>query len=40
MILNILNKIQAKFFKVVNYFINNSLALSEELFLQGDGNEH
>jgi len=44
MIFYILNKIQAIkaiFFKVANYFINDSLAFSEELCLQGGGsNEH
>jgi hypothetical protein len=43
MILNILNKIQAikaKFFKVANCFINNSLAFSKEFYLRGGSNEH
>ena len=43
MILNILNKtqaIKAKFFKVANCFINDSLAFSEEFCLRGDSNEH
>ena len=43
MVLNILNKIQAiraKFFEVVNCFINDSLAFLEEFCLQGDINEY
>jgi len=43
MVLSILNKIQAiraKFFEVVNCFINDSLAFLEEFCLQGDINEY
>tara|TARA_B110000495_G_scaffold86994_1_gene74993 strand:- start:145 stop:276 length:132 start_codon:yes stop_codon:yes gene_type:complete len=43
MILSILNEIQAikaKFFEVVDYFINDSLAFLEEFCLRGDSNEY
>jgi hypothetical protein len=43
MILNILNKIQAvkaKFYKVANCFINDSPAFSEGFCLRGDSNEY
>jgi len=43
MIFYILNKtqtIKAKFFKVVNCFIKDSLVFSEDFCLQGDCNEY
>jgi len=43
MVLNILNKIQAikaKFFEVVNCFINDSMAFSEDFCLRGDRSEY